>query len=217
MAKTLKFILFSSVILIFASILIELLAPIRINRSKIVPYQEAIHTDRQYEPEIRVIMSKGMCSGVVIDDNYALSAAHCVEKTFGFIDKNRLLIFDKNDNPTAATGEFIAYDADRDIALIRGDFKNFNNRRPAFNPRTAPVSNVTACGFPANSDYYCVGAIIVGNKRFQYMARSYPIFKGMSGGPVYDENMRVIGVNSAAGDNVIILSPVIGVDKVWGI
>lgn len=168
-----------------------------------------------YPPIIRLINPAGYfyCSGIVIDANYALTAAHCVTNSIGGLRDEEISIYDKYSNPTIKA-RAIAADNLRDVAFIRGDFNEFQAAKVDFNGSnfTRGMSFIS-CGFPGGQFYeFCTELIHTGNRNFQIRANGGPIFKGMSGGPVYDKDTGIVmGVNSAVDETDIIIAPLTGV------
>lgn len=154
------------------------------------------------------------CSGFVIDGNYAITAGHCVRNSIGGISSDEIAIYDKDNNSTGITAVPIAMDNDRDIGFIKGNFIDFKSMNVDFTgEHVRSNSLIKSCGFPAGQkDMYCTDLIMNGNMNFQYKTYGLPLYKGMSGGPAIDVNSGyVIGVNSAVGEDSIIIGPLIGV------
>ena len=171
---------------------------------------------KEYESTIRLLNEKGefFCTASVIDDNYALTAAHCIRGSFGFISGKKILINDDTDVMTDTIAYPAAFDAYRDVGFIKGDFSKFKDADVDFvGSYIQPNMLLISCGFPAGQkDKYCSYLQLVGNENFQYKTVGLPIFKGMSGGPVVDlKSNKVIGVNSAVINDFVIVSPLVGV------
>ena len=159
------------------------------------------------------------CSGVVIDANYALTAAHCVRQTTPFIDRD-ILIKDIDDNETNTIAVAIAADPDRDVALVKGNFEDFQSYNADFKGSHVYTGMIMrSCGFPANQKkLFCVDFILSGNENFQYKATGAPIFRGMSGGPVFSTASNyIVGVNSGVSNTNIIISPLVGALEEMGL
>lgn len=177
----------------------------------------------QYEPLIRLLDERGFfyCSGVVIDGQYALTAAHCVKGTFGFITNDKIIIHEEHDGATGTIAEAVALDDLRDIALIKGDFRNFKSMNVEYYSAKAvefPNRMVVACGFPSGGPTYCSIGIIQANEYFKIRTKGSMIYKGMSGGAVVDIlTGAVVGVNSAATEDGELVAPVVGAFELFGI
>lgn len=191
---------------------------LEIDHKEIVPWRMQFRTEGIYPAEIRIYMKDGgMCSGVVISDQYALTAAHCA--ITGFLrrmDRQPVHIAESN-GLIIARGKFVAIEKDRDVALIKADFSKFSIKVPNFNYETVQGTNVRACGYPADTPFHCSYLTIVGNSYFRYEARGDVVFRGMSGGAVYDSHNYVVAVNSAATNELVLLGPLVGLGELWGI
>lgn len=145
---------------------------------------------KKYSPIVRLVDNKGdfFCSGFVADDNYVITAAHCV------YDAKTVMVNER----TPAT--VIGYQGREDFALLKGDFREYG--RLPFSYSTgisiALVGRmVAACGYPEGSYFVtCTPAKILGPSMFYHEAIG-EMYPGMSGGPVIDiETGVVIGLNS---------------------
>lgn len=220
--KLIKFtlrVLFMSALVIIgvqALMFLKTISAVQIIEEEIVPWRMQQRDDAPYDAEIRVLSDYSMCSAVVISDNYALSAAHCSDTGFfGGLKDTTFKVVTKQGWFTGIDAKFIALDNNRDVALIKGDFRKFNIKIPNFNYEAAGY--LQACGFPANGAYHCEEIYITGNKYFQYKARGRPLYPGMSGGAVFDYKGYVVGINSAVDVEQIVIGPLVGVDAEWGI
>lgn len=168
----------------------------------------------KYDSMIRLETSEGAfyCSGVVIDGTYALTAAHCVVNSFGNISIKDIAIYDSQGVPTGVIAKAAAIDTLRDVALIKGDFTSFKFAPVDFQGDDVKLNMIlTSCGFPSGEKLFCTDLIHVGNYNFQYRTTGGPIFKGMSGGGVFNKlTGRVIGINSAVTQDNVIVSPLVG-------
>jgi S1-C subfamily serine protease len=161
------------------------------------------------------------CSGVVIDGNYALTAAHCLTNTFGFMEKEDVEISNEIGINTGVIAKPVAIDKLRDIALIKGQFIDFESVPVDFSGAVQKGMErrpVLSCGFPSGGPRYCSLFYITGNTNFQLRAYGGMLYKGQSGGPVVDlYSKNVIGVNSAVTEDDVIFAPVVGAAEIFGI
>lgn len=164
------------------------------------------------------------CSGVVISNEYALTAAHCVVDDAGKLDPETIYISDVDGNFINDSASAVAIEKLRDIALIKGDFSEFASYEvdwegKHFNTLQRDRSAM-ACGFPSGEALFCPYIFYQGNFFFQMAFSGGPIYKGQSGGPVFVMNngvYYVIGVNSGVNFNSIIIAPAIGARSLlWG-
>lgn len=159
------------------------------------------------------------CTGIVIDNNYALTASHCVKNFAGNLSSDDILISNNYGMSTGIVAKAVALESLRDVAFIKGDFSRFEHSKVDFEGSNVKTGmNMKSCGYPSGQGYmYCVDLKLTGNKYFQYRTKGGPIFKGMSGGPVYDSNSVLIGVNSAVDEEDVIISPLVGILELLGL
>lgn len=165
---------------------------------------------------------KGFCSAVVIDANYALTAAHCVvDDFFGNVDHTQIVIKDASGNDTGTVAKVAASHGRIDIAMLIGDFNNFHVIEPdfyEFSPTNA-LSRYSACGFPGlQNKVTCTNFVPTHNDGFSIAGKGF-LIPGMSGGPVIDIiNRKLIAVNSAASTNgTVLVAPVLGILGAFGV
>lgn len=172
-------------------------------------YLEDIATNPQYSGIVRLLSGPAFCSGVVIDANYALTAAHCVHNP-----EESISVYSENwEGFTVAN---MAYtDEGRDIALLRGDFNNFKAYPVDFKGKSLHLKseiNVVSCGYPQATDFFCIRSKVIGNFYFLLRAQGGFLQPGMSGGPVFDQSGSIIGVNSAVNEDFLLFGPIVGLD-----
>lgn len=161
----------------------------------------------------------GFCSAFVVDANYAITAAHCINDGYS-LDKDPISIHDRNGKDTGVVAQAVALSNRIDVGLIKGDFKNFQTLKAdfyGFTPTNKPGQYQT-CGFPGlQNKITCTNFTPLHNEGFYIAGRGF-LIPGMSGGPVYDtQNDVVIGVNSAAGSGVVLVSPLLGMLGMFGV
>lgn len=186
-----------------------------IERGTAAPFNSVLTNGNNRHPGIiRLLDSKDrfFCTGFVIDGIYAMTAAHCVSKEFGFIPAEQIKIHDAY-GIYVGDATLVALDKDQDIAFIKGDFIEFKPMSVDFNGKNSFRNmNLISCGFPAGSPImYCTQLTHIGNRNFLYRTVGGPIYQGMSGGPVVEVvSGNVIGVNSGVDMGSVLIGPVIG-------
>lgn len=163
----------------------------------------------------RLFHSGYMCSAVVVSPQYALTAAHCAVGFSRFMYQGSVAIHDVNDNDTGVHGKFVALDHDLDVAVLKADFRDFQEYKinTAFNPKIG--EKLRACGFPDNANFTCNEMTFEGNYSFQWFMYGAPLQHGQSGGPVFNTDNEVVAVNSAVAQNGSILAPIVGLEGIW--
>jgi len=147
---------------------------------------------------IRLTDSKdrGLCSAFVVSDQYAITAAHCIETPSDII-----LVNGKEKTKVAA------FNRRTDYALLLGDFKEYAKLVTDVSTARFPMLSGTqaiACGYPEGSHQStCAPQILVANAGF-YIASKGQLYPGMSGGPLLimpaPGVVFAIGVNHAVSD-----------------
>lgn len=193
--------------------------------AKLPKYGTFTNEAKTNEAIIRLKDSKGefFCSAFVIDDNYAATAAHCLERDFNSIFHSFLpediIVSDYLGNDTKIRARAAAINTRMDYGLVKGNFKNFNHLD--LDLRLEGVYKqpmLVSCGYPLNQKgLYCVPVYPVRNSYFHIAARGM-IYPGMSGGPVIDpKTNKVIAVNSAVSEDTVLLAPIIGLLSSFGV
>ena len=158
-----------------------------------------------------------MCTGFVIDDNYAITAAHCV---YGKGGKNITAKDHANKDPIQT--RVVGYYARGDYALLKADFTTYARFKIE---QTHPLGRllegrmVATCGFPLGQlASACNPAMILSPMDSFFLAKG-ELYPGMSGGPVIEPTTGlVVGLNSASwGEefsqkfvDAIVISPLTG-------
>jgi hypothetical protein len=179
------------------------------SKDKMVPVIRLHDTDGQF-----------FCSGFVISDIYAATAAHCVssEET-GIMRKKPVRIFSSELQETASAMA-VGVNLRLDQAVLKGDFRKYNKVRIMLHP--SEMLNIQAqgnivCGFPVGSELTCYPIVIQGTNYFGLAGRGF-LFPGDSGGPTIDLTTGVVfALNTAVTENGIYLSPLVGLLDQFGI
>lgn len=209
-------------IILFLLVKFVIIPPsVQLNQSEIVFLDDA-DTDGVYPYIVRIISEDGKCSGTVIDKSYVLTAAHCVVNSRSFMSKTVFTILNENgDDDSGVNGIAVALDLHRDVALIKGDFKQFQKAKVDWDGlriRDLSALSITSCGFPAGGKTFCSKMIGVSNYLFKITFYGGIIQEGMSGGPAIDlQSKEIIGVNSAVSDSYTLVGPVVGIDELFHI
>jgi S1-C subfamily serine protease len=179
------------------------------------PVNYNINQDASYEGVVRIYKSDAMCSGVVIGQNYILTAAHCATGFGRFMTSEKVSIRDFWGVDTGVKGEFVALSHDHDVALLKGNFSNFKLQRlnTHFSPKIG--EHLKACGFPLNGSYVCNDVIFTSNYYLFYFVTGASLEHGQSGGPVYNSFGEVIAVNSAITQTGSLLSPTMVLEQIF--
>jgi len=188
------------------------------NYPSVGKYQGSDASKRTYSSLIRLYMTIDeahfFCSGAVIDDYHVLTAAHCVVDDYRFMIKSEIYIKDKDFKGPSIVGKAVALDLERDVALIQGDFSQFNRYTADFSGlfmTRVEESPLMSCGFPGGQlETYCVYLRYNGNFLWRMSMLGGPIFRGCSGGPVINRDGVIVGVNSAVTQSNVIIGTLTG-------
>lgn len=155
------------------------------------------------------------CSGTVIGSNYAITAAHCVAGRSNKKATVQVRALDGTISPKLVTPVFA--EGRSDLALLLGDFTEFNPMVVSFNPKTIlnilinPMLPVLACGFPQGGDLFCSPMTDRYQALFGIAGQGF-LYPGMSGGPVLvliEGTPILLGVNTSVMEHGIYISPLI--------
>lgn len=178
---------------------------------------------------------KGFCSGSVIDNNYAVTAAHCLVGEHGVMTTKPLKVRTSEGSLIDVNAKAAAINTRVDVALIVGDFRSFK-LVPAEYRRVIPVdkAELITCGYPeVSTPIQCMSISDAHYQDFQVTGRSQ-LFPGMSGGPVFAKTKEgaliLVAVNTAVyfkefaaqqvtkyDGNYIIVSPILGLQGMFDI
>lgn len=170
----------------------------------------------KYEGLIRLKNASGsfVCTAFVIDGQYAVTAAHCLDHAKGLgLTKKKFRIFDKENVDTEVKAEAVGMDAATDQGLVRGDFKDFQPLYSDFNgyPLLADEKVFATCGFPQGQKSVLCTPFIPKSPYFFGMRGLGVLLPGQSGGPVFDLTTGlVVGINSGAGNGFVEITPLTG-------
>lgn len=147
--------------------------------------------------------SGGACSAVVISDTEALTAAHCMADTTVangmYMVRPIVVPVVLHQDGKKALAILTYMSRIRDLAVLKGDFRAFT-RPPGIAGRTfmALGERYRSCGFPmGQKSLFCIelGEYITSD--IIMFVFKQPILFGMSGGPVYNSQNELVGLNTA--------------------
>jgi len=152
------------------------------------------------------------CSAFVISDDYALTAAHCIDKD-GTLSTEEIFIESSTMEDTGTTAIPAAMNLRGDIGAIVGDFKNFKKLRVEVPPLgfLGKKGPFVACGYPYGDQLLCVNFIPSGTEYFSVIGGGF-LFPGMSGGPVIDASSGTV-----AGVNCYVSTGFVGIGNLTGV
>lgn len=189
----------------------------------------------KYRALIRIvaIKSDAECSAVVITPTLAITAGHCVvdPDTDEAVAKKGWNVYPNNSKESVTTAKSVGSSEQRDLGLITGDFKDFENAFflndpvrliPASIDPTAETatSPVYACGYAENAKAASCGQFIPQYFFGFQVAGEGIFFPGMSGGMVFSPlTGEFLGVISAVmpQPNTVVVSSLFHVLDVFGI
>lgn len=135
------------------------------------------------------------CTAIVIGNNYALTAGHCVmNDDFETLTDHLTII--SNDQKITRPVQAVDANLNVDIGLISGNFAEFDHV-PVSNDELGVDGQLMSCGYPGgNKQLTCAGIVPQLNDGFMIKATGY-VVGGESGGPIINLNTsRVVGINS---------------------
>lgn len=145
-----------------------------------------------YESVVVIYSGNSLGSGFAVDENIIITNAHVIE------NKNNIKVQVYNDKEYSA--QVIALDKDLDMAIIKIEdvilpileISDYNN--------ILIGNDVYAVGAPKNMSYTLTKGILSAKDRvigsYAYLQTDASINSGNSGGPLLDDNGKVIGMNT---------------------
>lgn len=169
---------------------------------------------RLHDPETGAFF----CSGVVVGNHTLLTAGHCTVGNTLFGNAPGTVIAevrDASEEPTGIMATLAGASARADYAILEGDFTSFAVRGHDVTPFGIldnienNARSIMACGYPYGGKLFCGAVTDRRMMGFSIAGHGY-LYPGMSGGPVIDvATGKVIAVNSAVYESVVLLSPLI--------
>lgn len=169
-----------------------------------------------YESLVKLYTEDGhfFCSGSVVSNKYILTAGHCLDGDFA---RGDLKIYTKNGQDSGATGQAAALSRSSDIGLILGDFSKFRKAQVSRIGIIGHTGPFVTCGSPHGDPMICVPYQPISTADFMIAGKSF-LYKGMSGGPVYDESTgEIVAVNSRVSGPGSLVAPTVAVFGQFGI
>lgn len=149
------------------------------------------NSEKKYSPFLYIQPKdkKNSCSGFVISDSLAITAAHCLN------DKDDYIVTSMTDRSTKVNAKLSASSEYYDIAVLFGDFTEFASFRISIHPMAFYAdSTYQVCGIPAQTINLHCELFRVHGTFYTKIRGSGLIFHGMSGGPVIHPGGFVVGV-----------------------
>lgn len=181
--------------------------------------------DGEHNPIIRLKNLDGVfyCSAFVVSNEYAITASHCIMSKMDLLERIPFRVFDDKNKDTNVLAMPLTKAARMDVAILRGNFKNFKKVvMPGPSQEYAMVTSTSpgpwiSCGYPFDAELTCFPVSGLHQVDF-FLAGGGQVYPGMSGGPLVDTSTNVvIGLNSASVGPDRYFTPLIAVFQSAGI
>lgn len=162
--------------------------------------------------KLRTVNGTFFCSATVISPTEAIGSAHC----FFHLRENSFIVEslpNENGEIVVALSYIEGINERADTALIRGDFKNFDQFEIDPSPSSDILINedydLVACGYPYGGELICY-KFSDPFKMVDAIAGKGQLYAGMSGGPVIDlKTGKIVAVNRAVAEGYVVVSPIV--------
>lgn len=187
--------------------------------------QSSVAVSKKNDPISALVYANGyiFCTAFVITDSLAITAGHCLatrecittqlKKGCSVPSQERMFLVGIETQEVFEV-KIRTYELSTliDFAVIEGDFRNFNKVKINLKDFSLKENDkLKHCGFArGTAPYVCTYGKYVGMGWFSGKS-SVLIIPGMSGGPVFDKDNVVVGINTSGYDEFSLFTPVIGI------
>jgi len=175
-----------------------------------------LHRDREDGKD------KFTCSGFVVSNQYAITAAHCLVNERQTLIRKEMRVHTLNDNELDSIAvKAVFVNITSDLGLIWGDFSQFAKLRIDTFPGAFFIAPgpFRTCGFPYGGSDLCTVFQPRGNY-FNFIWGEGFLAPGMSGGPVLslgENGVFAVGLNSSTMPNGVNVAPLISLFESAGV
>lgn len=144
-----------------------------------------------YPSIVKLQFDNSYCSGVVVSAMHVLTASHCISLsskiTNKYLRKSIWASVFSSNGEKVVKGKVIAYNDVRDLAVVKGDFSDFQaievDQYGQYFPQGIQDNGVfLACGYPWGGPLYCTQVSPFGHSGFWMSFVGMGVYPGMSGG-----------------------------------